>query len=50
MSPAMFADLQEALLWFFGPVLTVGMWLMVAGGILSVIGVIVLELAARLTR
>lgn len=50
MDATAFADLQEALLWFFGPVLVVTMFLVVAGGTLSVIGVMVLHMAGRLAR
>jgi hypothetical protein len=45
-----YQDLQEAFLWFFGPVLVSLMFVLIAGGVLSAIGVIVLGLANRLTR
>lgn len=50
MDPSAFADLQEGLLYFFGPVLVTTMFLLIAGGILSAIGVAALNLAGRLAR
>lgn len=49
MDAILFADLQEALIGFFVPVIIGAMFLLVAGGVLSAIGVVVLELANRLT-
>jgi len=50
MDPTAFADLQEALLWFFGPVINTLMIILIAGGILSAIGVIAIDLVSRSTR
>lgn len=50
MDSSAFIDLQEALVWFFGPMLISGMIVLVAGGVLSAIGVVVLGVAARLSR
>lgn len=49
MDAVAFTDLQEAIIWFFGPVLVQSMFLLIAGGVLSALGVMTLGLAARLT-
>lgn len=50
MDASEFTALQEALLWFYGPILTTGMFVLIAGGILTAIGAVVLDLASRLAR
>jgi len=50
MSLADFADLQEALLYVFGPILVNGMFILIAGGLATAIGVVMLLVAARISR
>lgn len=50
MDAISFTDLQEALIWFFGPVLIQFMFVMISGGVLTAIGVIALGMTARLSR
>lgn len=50
MDATSWIDLQESLLWFFGPIINTLMILLMAGGVLSAIGAIILDLAAKITR
>lgn len=50
MDATAFIDLQEALLWFFGPVIESLMIILIAGGLLSAIGAVALDVASRSSR
>lgn len=50
MDAASWVDLQEALIWFYGPFVQPLLVILVAGGLLSAISVVVMDSASRIAR